>query len=113
MFAKNSDIKIGHRMEKAYDVVGNTPFTMMNVPNVSDAIMIITDCGGLIVSDDTYVLTASGVWKVVCDLQQGELLKTVSCNAKIMRIVKCSTPVEMFYAYNSDIFIVNEFYIDG
>lgn len=113
MFAKNSNIRIGHRVEKAYDVVGNTPFTLMSVPNVSDALMVITDCGNLIVSDDTYILTARGLWKMVCDLQRGELLKTESCNAKILKIVKCTTPVEMFYACNSDRFIVNSFFIDG
>lgn len=113
MFAKNSDIRIGHRVEKAYDVVGNTHFTMMSVPNVPNSLMILTDSGNLLVSDDTYVLTARGVWKMVQDLQQGELLKTVSCNAKILRIVKCTNPIEMFYAYNSDRFIVNGFYIDG
>lgn len=113
MFSANSDIRIGHKVEKAYDVVGKTPFTMMSVPNVSDAIMIITDSGNLIVSDDIYVLTARGIWKMAQDLQQGELLKAVSCNAKIVRIVKCTNPMEMFSAYNSDRFIVNSFFIDG
>lgn len=113
MFPVNSRIRIGHRVEYAFDVVGRTPFTMMSVPAVKDAVLIITDCDNIILSDDTYILTARGNWKMVCDLQQGELLKTVSCNAKILRLVKCDEPVNMFYASNSDRFVVNNFFIDG
>lgn len=113
MFAMESNIKIGHRIEKAYDVQGHTPFTMMSVPPVKDTIMIVTDYDNIIVTDDTYVLTARGKWKMVCDLQQGELLKTVSCNAKILRFIESDEPHDMYYVSNTDYIIVNGFYIDG
>ena len=113
MFSVSSDIKIGHRIEKAYDVQGRTPFTMMSVPAVKDAVLIDTDYDTIIVSDDTYIQTARGLWKMVCDLQQGELLKTVSCNAKILRLVPCREPIKMYYVTNTDYVVVNGFYIDG
>ena len=113
MFYAGSNIKIGHRVEKAYDVQGNTPFTMTSMSKVDNAVLIDTDTDTIIVSDDTYILTARGKWKMVCDLQQGELLKTVSCNAKIMRLVPCRKPLNMYYVSNTDFVIVNGFYIDG
>lgn len=113
MFSTSSNIRIGHRVEKAYDVQGNTPFTMMSIPLVDDAVLIDTDCTTIIVSDDTYILTARGKWKMVCDLQQGELLKTATGNAKIMRLVPCRKPISMYYVSNTDFVIVNGFYIDG
>ena len=113
MFSVSSDIKIGHRIEKAYDVQGKTPFTMMSVPDVKDAVLIVTDYDNIILSDDTYIQLANGLWKMVCDLQQGELLKTVSCNAKILRLVPCRKPIKMFYVSNTDYVVVNGFYIDG
>lgn len=113
MFSVSSNIRIGHRVEKAYDVVGRTPFTLMRVPKVENAVMIDTDCDCIIVSTDTRLLTARGIWKRADKLQQGELLKRVSCNAKIIRLVPCREPIEMFYACNSDRFCVNWFFIDG
>ena len=113
MFSVSSNIRIGHRVEKAYDAVGRTPFTLMRVPKVENAVMIDTDCDCIIVSTDTRLLTARGIWKRADKLQQGELLKCVSCNAKITRLIPCVEPIEMFYACNSDRFCVNSFFIDG
>lgn len=112
MFSVNSDIRIGHRVEKAYDL-NNPPFTLMGVHCVYGAVLIITDCDNIIVTGDTRILTARGNWKTVDRLEQGELLKTVFCNAKILRLIKCKKPIEMYQATNSDRFIVNSFYIDG
>lgn len=113
MFSVNSDIKIGHRIEKAYDIQGHTPFTLMSVPKVKSAVLIDTDYDTIIVSTDTRFLTARGIWKRADKLQQGELLKTVSFNATILRIIPCREPIEMFYACDSDYFTVNGFTIDG
>ena len=112
MFSVSSNMRIGHRVEKAYDI-NNPPFTLMRVPKVDNGLVIETDCDNIIVSTDTRLLTARGIWKQADKLQQGELLKTVSYNAKITRLISCRLPIEMFYAYNSDRFCVNGFFIDG
>lgn len=112
MFSVNSNLKIGHRIEKAYDIVEYAPFTMTLVPDVDNAVHIITDTTDIYVTPDTRLLTARGVWKRANKLQQGEQLKGLSCNTKIVNLVKTNKVIDVFCVHNTDYIWVNGLCLD-
>lgn len=113
MFATESNIKIGHRIEKAYDVVEYAPFTMTLYENCEHIIHIITDTTDIYVTPDTRLLTARGVWKRANKLQQGELLKGLSCNTAVFEIDRVTLTLNMYKVDNTDYVWVNGLCIDG
>lgn len=113
MFATNSKIKIGHTMEQAFDVVVWAPFTMKLVEDVTDCIEIVTDdIDTIVLTSDTKLLTARGLWKQAGDLQQGEVLKNLVANKTVLNVIKIKSPIDMYEVSNTDYVIVNGFYID-
>lgn len=113
MFATNSKIKVGHTMEQAYDVVEWAPFTMKLVEGVTDCIEIVTnDIDTIVLTSDTRLLTARGLWKRACDLQQCELLKNLVANKTVLNVIKLKSPIDMYEVSNIDYVVVNGFYVD-
>lgn len=113
MFYAGSSIKIGHKVEYAFDVYEHTPFDMTLHENCEHIVHIITDLTDIYVTPETRLLTARGTWKRADKLQQGELLKHVSCNTTILYVDRVTLTLDMYNAYNSDYFIVNGFTVDG
>lgn len=112
MFYVGSHIKIGHRFEHAFDAYEHTPFGMTLHENCTHIIHIITDTNDIYVTPDTMLLTARGTWKRADKLQQGELLKHVSCNATILYVDRVALTMDMYKVNNTDYVIVNGFYLD-
>lgn len=112
MFYAGSNIKIGHRVEYAFDVYEHTPFDMRLHENCEHVIHIITDVTDIYVTPETRLLTARGTWKRADKLQQGELLKHVSCNATILYVDRVALTMDMYEVNNTDYVIVNGFYLD-
>lgn len=113
MFATDSKIKIGHAIEQAYDVVEWCPFTMKLVEDVNDCVEIVTnDIDTIVLTSDTRLLTASGLWKRASDIQQGEILKNLAANKTVLNVIKIKSPIDMYEVSNTDYVIVNGFYVD-
>ncbi len=112
MFSTNSKIKIGYGVEYAYDVEGCTPFSMKLVENVTDYVAILTDdIDAIVLTKDTRILTARGLWVSVDKLEQGELLKNVVNNKTVVNIIPLKSPINMYEVSDTDYVIVNGFYI--
>lgn len=112
MFSTNSRIKVGYGVEYAYDVEGRTPFSMKLVENVTDYVAILTDdIDTIVLTKDTRILTARGVWVCVDKLEQGELLKNVVSNKTVLNIIPLKSPINMYEVSDTDYVIVNGFYI--
>lgn len=113
MFATNSTIKVGYVVEKAYDAYEYTPFKMKLIEGVTDYFAILTDdIDTIVLTKDTKILTARGVWVRVENLQQGELLKNVVNNKTVLNIIPLKSPINMYEVSDTDYVIVNGFYID-
>ena len=112
MFYAGSSIKVGHRVEHAFDAYEHTPFYMTLHEDCEHIIHIITDTTDIYVSPHTQLLTARGTWKRANKLQQGELLKHVSCNATILYVDIVALTMDMYEVNNTDYVIVNGFYLD-
>lgn len=112
MFYAGSSIKIGYRVEHAFDVYEQTPFDMTLHENCEHIIHIITDVTDIYVTPETRLLTARGIWKRADKLQQGELLKHVSCNATILYVDRVALTMDMYEVSETDYVIVQGFYID-
>lgn len=114
MFSVNSNLKIGHTIEKAYDVYERTPFKMDLVQDVKEYVAILTDdIDTIVLTKDTKILTARGLWVAVEKLQRGEVLKNMVGNKTVLNIIPLKSPIDMFKVTNTDYVIVNSFYIDG
>lgn len=113
MFSVLSRMKLGHSVEFAYDLEGKTPFTMTKIKEVRGFYLVSTDYSYIAVSKDTKFLTARGLWVTVDKLQVGELVKGQFGNMMVSTIRYINKPIDMYHAFNSDMFIVNSFYIDG
>lgn len=113
MFSTNSNVKVGHKVEKAWDVYEHTPFDMELHVGVDDSVAIVTDdIDTIVLTPDTRILTARGLWKRVCELQRGEVLKNVIGNKVILNIIRLKSPISMYEVSGTDYVIVNNFYID-
>lgn len=113
MFATNSKIKVGYGVEYAYDAYEHTPFKMKLIENVTDYVAILTDDIDIIVlTKDTKILTARGLWVRVENLEQGELLKNVVNNKTVLNIIPLKSPINMYEVSDTDYVVVNGFYID-
>lgn len=112
MFSTNSTIKVGYGVEKAYDAYEHTPFKMKLVEDVTDYVAILTDdIDTIVLTKDTRILTARGVWVCVDKLEQGELLKNVVSNKTVLNIIPLKSPINMYEVSDTDYVIVNGFYI--
>lgn len=111
MFYIGSYIKIGYRMELAYDL-HKAPFDMALHEDCEHIIHIITDTTDIYVSPETRLLTARGIWKRADKLQQGEQLKHVSCSATILYVDRVALTMDMYEVSGTDYVIVNGFYLD-
>lgn len=113
MFSTNSDIKVGHRIEKAYDVYEHTPFDMELHIGVEGSVAIVTDdIDTIVLTPNTRILTARGLWKRVADLQRGEVLKNIIGNKVILNIIKLKSPISMYEVSGTGYVTVNGFIID-
>ena len=113
MFYAGSSIKVGHRVEYAFDAYEHTPFGMTLHEDCEHIIHIITDTNDIYVSPQTRLLTARGVWKCADRLQQGEQLKHVACSATILYVDRVELTMDMYEVNNTDYVIVNGFYLDA
>lgn len=112
MFSTNSTIKVGHRIEYAFDAYEHTPFGMTLHEDCEHIIHIITDTTDIYVSPETRLLTARGIWKRADKLQQGEQLKHVAYSATILYVDEVELIMDMYEVNNTDYVIVNGFYLD-
>lgn len=113
MFATDSRIKVGYGVEYAYDAYEHTPFKMKLVENVTDYVAILTDdLYTILLTPDTRILTARGIWVSIDKLERGELLKNVTSNKTVLNIIPLKSPINMYEVSNTDYVIVNGFYID-
>lgn len=112
MFSTSSTIKVGHRVEYAFDAYEHTPFGMTLHEDCEHIIHIITDTTDIYVSPETRLLTARGIWKRANKLQQCEQLKHVACSATILYVDEVELTIDMYEVNNTDYVIVNGFYLD-
>lgn len=113
MFYAGSSLKVGHRVEHAFDAYEHTPFLMTLHEDCEHIVHIITDTTDIYVSPETRLLTARGIWKRANKLQQGEQLKHVACNATILYVDIVALTMGMYEVNNTDYVIVNGFYLDA
>lgn len=114
MFATSSKIKVGYGVEYAYDAYEHTPFKMKLIEDVTDYVAILTkDIDTIVLTKDTRILTARGLWVRVENLEQGELLKNVVNNKTVINIIPLKSPIDMYEVSGTDYVIVNNFFIDG
>lgn len=114
MFSTNSKIKVGYGVEYAYDAYEHTPFKMKLIEDVTDYVAILTDDDNntIVLTKDTKILTARGLWVRVEKLEQGELLKNVVNNKTVLNIIPLKSPINMYEVSDTDYIVVNGFYID-
>lgn len=113
MFSTNSKIKVGYGVEYAYDAYRHTPFKMKLIKDVTDYVAILTnDIDTIVLTKDTRILTARGLWVRVENLDKGELLKNVVNNKTVLNIIPLKSPINMYEASDTDYVVVNGFYID-
>lgn len=112
MFLTSSTIKIGHRVEYAFDAYEHTPFGMTLHEDCEHIIHIITDTTDIYVTPETKLLTARGIWKWADKLQQGEQLKHVAGSATILYVDRVALTMDMYEVSGTDYVIVNGFYLD-
>lgn len=112
MFYVGSSIKVGHRVEHAFDAYEHTPFNMTLHEDCEHIIHIITDTTDIYVTPETRLLTTRGIWKSAGKLQQGEQLKHVACSATILYVDRVELTMDMYEVNNTDYVIVNGFYLD-
>lgn len=113
MFYAGSSIKVGHRVEYAFDAYEHTPFGMTLHEDCEYIIHIITDTTDIYVSPETRLLTARGTWKLADKLQQGEQLKHVACSATILYVDRVALTMNMYEVSDTDYIIVNGLYLDA
>lgn len=113
MFSTNSKIKVGYGVEYAYDAYEHAPFKMKLIEDVTDYVAILTDdIDTIVLTKDTKILTARGVWVKVENLEQGELLKNVVNNKTVLNIIPLKSPIDMYEVSDTDYIVVNGFFID-
>lgn len=113
MFYVGSTIKVGNRVEHAFDTYEHTPFGMTLHENCEHIIHIITDTTDIYVTPETRLLTARGIWKRADKLQQGEQLKHVACSATILYVDRVALTMDMYEVSDTDYVIVNGLYLDA
>lgn len=113
MFSTNSKIKVGYGVEYAYDAYEHTPFKMKLIEDVTDYVAILTDdIDTIVLTKDTKILTARGVWVSVDKLERGELLKNAVNNKTVLNIIPLKSPINMYEVSDTDYIVVNGFYVD-
>ena len=63
------NIKIGHNIEKVYDVINRAPFTLKEEYR-SDVNLVSTNLGEIVATDDTRLMLADGTYKRVDKLKK-------------------------------------------
>lgn len=68
MISLRDNIKVGHKIEKVYDVINRAPFSLKEEYR-SDVNIVSTNLGEIAVTDDTYLMLADGTYKRVDKLK--------------------------------------------
>ena len=112
MINPTEHIKIGHRMEYAFDIVDNAPFVLTE-HTVDGALIVLTNQGMVTVTADTRLQLSNGCWiraDMLRPYKHG--LKHFNGVAVVMDIIDLDIDT-MYFVQDTDYVNVNGFYISA
>lgn len=112
MIHLNDNIKIGHRIEKVYDIMdGMAPFSVDD-RKVDGCYIVRTDLGEIMLTCDTQIMRQDGLYiRVDQIMPYTQCLKHVSGPAVVKDVIAVPESQCMVKVWGTDYIIVNGFYI--
>lgn len=112
MIHLNDNIKIGHRIEKVYDIMdGMAPFSVDD-RQVEDCYIVRTSLGDIMLTCDARIMRADGTYIRVDKIRPyTQCLRHVSGSAVVEDVLAVPEPQRMVKVWDADYIIVNGFYI--
>ena len=112
MICLTDNIKIGHRIEKVYDIMdGIAPFSVDD-RQVDGCYIVRTNLGETMLTYDTQVMRTDGRYIRVDQIRPfTQCLKHVSGPAVVVDVIAVLEPQWMVKVWDTDYIIVNGFYI--
>ena len=111
MILMNSDVKIGYRVEKLYDIVDCAPFGIIE-GNSKDYYEVVTQYDKIVLTGDSQLQQSNGNYIFVERIKPyTTALKHVSGVGVVTAINKLPMPLDGVTITNTDYIIVNGYYV--
>lgn len=112
MIHLNDNIKIGHRIEKVYDIMDDMAPFSVDDREVEGCIIVRTDLGDIMVTCDTQMMRPDGRYIRADRIRPFvQSLKHVSGPAVVTDVIAVPESRWMVKVWDTDYIIVNGFYI--